>query len=144
MNVRFFLLHHASCATVATVHWDVASDGTVTPDQPETSGAQHEPIGQLDEKSIAIRLEGDCDIAPPPAAQMTALKALLVDLSLRYPSASVGGHRQVRGIARGTTCPGGQFELQALLDWSRNEMITARDARIRARFEASYHGKSFE
>ena len=68
---------------------------------------------------------------------MAALKALLLQLKLRYPDWQLGAHRQVRGTPK-TTCPGRRFPMKALVEWSRSALLRERDDVHRRSIEEQY------
>ena len=128
-GVKFVLIHHGACAG-GGFHYRIAADGTCRAELDDAERGQHA-------RSIGVVVEGDCDAAAPPDAQMAALKQLLLQLKLRYPAVELGAHRQVRGGAA-TTCPGRRFPMAALRQWYGDELLRERDAVLRREFEAQY------
>ena len=127
-GVKFVLLHHGACASGC--HYRIDPHGQRHEELAETQRGPHP-------RSIAITIDGDFDIAEPGAAQLAALKKLLLELKLRYPDAQLGAHRQVRGEPS-TTCPGRRFSMRSLAAWSRKELVAERDAILRREFERQY------
>ena len=121
------LIHHAACE--ARAHYRISGTGETQALLAESERASHA-------NSIEVQLEGSCSDASPSDAQVEALKALLLALKQRYPDVVVGGHRQVRGAR--TDCPGRKFPLQALLAWSRSDLIKARDAALQDEVDRQY------
>ena len=128
-GVRFVLLHGGGCPG-GRFHYRIDMDGACRAELAETERGQHP-------RSIGIALDGDFDIAVPPPAQIAALKALLLQLKLRYPDWQLGAHRQVRGTPK-TTCPGRRFPMKALAEWSRSALLRERDDVHRRRIEEQY------
>ena len=126
--MKFALIHHSACAAKA-FHYIVERNGERSVGLPESARGAHT-------RSIAICLEGDFESESPTAAQLNTLRALLLDIKLRYPDIKVGGHRQVRGET--TDCPGARFPLQALQAWSRTGLLEERDAALTALIERQY------
>ena len=126
--IKFVLVHHAACES--PTHYCISPSG-------QTSAALAESKRTRHANSIEIGLEGCFAESPPPDVQIDALKALLIELKLRYPDVVVGGHRQVRGAR--TNCPGRKFPLRALLRWTRSGLLRARDAALREEVERQYH-----
>ncbi len=130
--MRYALIHHGACPAAGRCHYRVAESGQAHPQLAEYERGPHP-------RSIAIAIDGDFDLAPPAAAQLEGLRGLLLQLKLRYPALTVGAHRQVRGDAP-TACPGRLFPLQALLAWSRSELLVQRDAALEREVESQYSG----
>ena len=128
-SVRFVLIHHGACRGGA-FHHRIGADGSCTAELHETERGQHP-------RSIGVAVEGDFDAAAPSAAQIRALKQLLLELKLRYPELELGAHRQVRGGVP-TMCPGRRFPMRALREWFREDLLRERDAVLRRQFEAQY------
>ena len=128
-GVKYVLLHHGHCPG-GLFHYRIDAQGTCRAELPEAQRGQHP-------RSIGVALDGDFDAAPPTSTQLAALRALLLQLKLRYPDCELGAHRQVRGAAK-TTCPGRRFPLQALLAWSRSDLPRLRDESQRRSFEEQY------
>ena len=118
--MRFVIVHQADC-NPSGMHYCVSADGHVEATLPANARGLHA-------QCVDVALEGTFESQPPAAAQMHALRALLVQLKLRYPDIRVGGHRQVRGAR--TSCPGRAFPLRELLAWSASGLLEARDAAI--------------
>ena len=84
-GVRFVLLHGGDCPGGA-FHYRIDKDGACRAELAEAERGQHP-------RSIGVALDGDFDVAAPSPAQIAALKALLLELKLRYPeweSAPIG------------------------------------------------------
>ena len=128
-GVKFVLIHHGACAD-GGFHYRIASDGTIQAELDETERGQHP-------RSIAVAVDGNFDDADPGPEQTDALKKLLLELKLRYPSVEIGAHRQVRG-STGTTCPGRRFPMRALGEWSRTELLERREEVLTREFEEQY------
>ena len=128
-GVKFVLLHHGGCLG-GGFHYRIDADGGVRAELEESERGQHA-------RSIAVVVDGDFDDVAPSEAQLDALRDLLLKLKLRYPTAEIGAHRQVRSGAQ-TTCPGKRFPMRALAEWSRNELLSERDAVLRRDFESQY------
>ncbi len=128
-GVKFFLLHHGGCPG-GGFHYRIGADGGVRAELEESERGQQP-------RSIAVVVEGDFDDDAPSEAQLDALRDLLLKLKLRYPTAELGAHRQVRGGAK-TTCPGRRFPMRALAEWSRTDLLSERDAVLRRDFESQY------
>ena len=127
--VKFVLLHHEGCPRT-DFHYAIAPDGRLERLLDEGAFAQHPG-------AIAVLVRGRFDDVPPPSVQLEALQQLLVDLVLRFPAATVGAHRQVRGEVK-TTCPGRRFPMRELAAWCRDGLPKARDARIGQSVEEQY------
>ena len=128
-EVKFVLLHHDGCKR-DNFHYRIEPNGEVLRLSPTSIRGQHP-------KSLGIVLTGRFDAEKPSDKQISALKRLLVDLKLRFPSIAVGAHRQVRGDSR-TTCPGTKFPMKDLSQWTIKELIEIRDERIRTDIESQY------
>ena len=128
-GVKFVLLHHGACRG-GPFHHRISASGHCRAERAEAEPGQHP-------RSIGVVLDGNFDAAPPAAAQIEALKRLLLALKLRYPGIEVGGHRQVRGDPE-ASCPGRQFPLTALAAWARNELLQQRDSAQQRSLEAQY------
>lgn len=128
-GVKFVLLHHGACRR-GRFHYRINAAGQCRAELAVAEPGQHP-------RSIGVVLDGNFDAAPPAAAQLEALRCLLLTLKLRYPAIKVGGHRQVRGDAE-ATCPGRRFPLAALAAWARTELLQQRDAVQRRSVEAQY------
>lgn len=128
-GVRFVLLHGGGCPGGA-FHYRIAEDGACRAEMAEAERGQHP-------RSIGVALDGDFDAAVPSPAQIAALKALLLQLKLRYPDWQLGAHRQVRGTPK-TTCPGRRFPMKALVEWSRSALLRERDDVHRRSIEEQY------
>ena len=128
-EVKFVLLHHDGCKR-GNFHYRIEPNGEVLRLAATSIRGQHP-------KSLGIVLTGKFDAEKPSDKQISALKSLLVDLKLRFPSVAVGAHRQVRGDSK-TTCPGTKFPMTDLSQWTTNELIEIRDERIRADIESQY------
>ncbi|MCY4142109.1 MAG: peptidoglycan recognition family protein [Gammaproteobacteria bacterium] len=128
-EVKFVLLHHDGC-TRANFHYRIEPNGEVLHLFPTSTRGQHP-------KSLGIVLTGEFDTETPSDKQISALKSLLVDLKLRFPSIAVGAHRQVRGDSK-TSCPGTKFPMKDLSQWTIKELIEIRDERIRTDIESQY------
>lgn len=128
-GVRFVLLHGGGCPGGA-FHYRIDKDGACRAELAEAERGQHP-------RSIGVALDGDFDVAAPSPAQIAALKALLLELKLRYPEWELGAHRQVRGGPK-TTCPGRRFPMKALVAWSRSELLRERDDFHRRSIEEQY------
>lgn len=128
-GVHFVLLHGGGCPG-GRFHYRIAEDGACRAELAETERGQHP-------RSIGIALDGDFDVAAPSPAQIAALKALLLQLKLRYPDWQLGAHRQVRGSPK-TTCPGRRFPMKALAEWSRSALLRERDDVHRRSIEEQY------
>ena len=124
--MKFVILHHGACP-IGRLHYIIRMDGAVQSLLAEDQAGSHA-------NSIGIAVEGDLDVHGPEPEQMAALRALLVELKLRYPDIRLGGHRQVRGNE--TTCPGRCFPLTELRRWADGEWERARDAAIAASVES--------
>ncbi len=127
--VKFILLHHDGCPR-REFHYAVLHDGAVTSVRAETEFAQHP-------SAIAVVIQGSFDDEPPPNQQIDGLKRLLVQLVRRYPAATIGAHRQVRGDIE-TTCPGRKFPMRDLARWSETGLPKARDEAIERSVEEQY------
>lgn len=127
--LKFVLIHHGGCAG-GLFHYRIDEDGQCHAQLDEAERGQHP-------RSIGIAVAGDFDVRAPSAVQMEALKALLLELKLRYPQWQLGAHRQVRGTSP-TTCPGRRFPMRALREWARTELLARRDAAHRRAFEEQY------
>ena len=127
-EAKFALIHHGACQDVAC-HYRVTAAGEVlaVASEAERTGRAH---------CIEIVVDGDFAEAPPNAAQMEALRSLLLSLKQRYPGISIGGHRQVRGAD--ALCPGRRFPLRGLLAWARSDLPRERDAALEADIERQY------
>ena len=128
-GVKFVLLHHGGCPGDG-FHYRIDVHGGIHAELEESERGQHP-------RSIGVVVAGDFDTDTPSAAQLGALRELLLRLKLRYPTVELGAHRQVRGDAK-TTCPGRRFPMKALAEWSRNELLHRRDAVLRRDFESQY------
>ena len=126
--IKFVLVHHTACE--CPTHYCISASG-------QTSAALAESEHTRHANAIEIGLAGCFAESPPADVQIDALKALLLELKLRYPDVVVGGHRQVRGAR--TDCPGRKFPLRALLRWTRSGLLRARDAALREEVEHQYH-----
>lgn len=128
-GVKFVLLHHGGCQGDG-FHYRIDAVGRVHAELDESARGQHP-------RSIGVIMNGDFDTSPPSDAQVTALRKLLLKLKLRYPSAELGAHRQIRGAAK-TTCPGRRFPMKALAEWSRTGLLHERDEVLKRDFESQY------
>lgn len=128
-GVRFVLLHGGGCSG-GRFHYRIDENGACRAELAETERGQHP-------RSIGVALDGDFDAAAPSPAQIAALKALLLQLKLRYPDWQLGAHRQVRGTPK-TTCPGRRFPMKALAEWSRSALLRERDDVHRRSIEEQY------
>ena len=126
--MKFALLHHSACGCGA-FHYRIDSAGAVQSLLAESKRGAHA-------QSIGVLLCGDFNLDKPSAAQLEALRGLLLQIKLRHPAITVGGHRQVRGEA--TDCPGRRFPLTALREWSVEGLIEARDAAFASAVERQY------
>ena len=127
--VKFILLHHDGCPR-REFHYAVEQNGAVTSLRAESQFAQHP-------RAIAVVVRGVFDDEPPPNQQIDGLKQLLVQLVRRYPAATIGAHRQVRGDIR-TTCPGRKFPMRELARWCETGLPKARDEAIARSVEEQY------
>ena len=128
-EVKFVLLHHDGCKR-GNFHYRIEPNGEVLRLAATGIRGQHP-------KSLGIVLTGKFDMETPSDKQISALKTLLVDLKLRFPSVAVGAHRQVQGDSK-TTCPGTKFPMKDLSQWTTSELIEIRDERIRTDIESQY------
>lgn len=128
-GVKYVLIHHGACSGGA-FHFRIEGDGSCTAELDQSERGQHP-------RSIGVAVAGDFDATAPSAAQLDALKRLLVQLKLRYPEMELGTHRQVRGDSP-TTCPGRRFPMRALREWFRDGLLRERDAVLRREFEKQY------
>lgn len=128
-GLKFVLIHHGRCAG-GGFHYRIDEQGRRHAQLDEAERGQHP-------RSIGIVVAGDFDLGAPSAVQLNALKALLLELKLRYPQWQLGAHRQVRG-ASPTTCPGRRFPMPALREWADTELLQQRDAAHRRAFEEQY------
>lgn len=126
--MRFALLHHSACACRA-FHYRIDSGGGVQCLLPESERGAHA-------QSIGVALSGDFNLNKPSEAQLEALRSLLLQIKLRHPDITIGGHRQVRGER--TDCPGRRFPLTALREWSAEGLTEARDAAFTSAVERQY------
>ena len=127
--MKFAILHHSACPH-GLPHYRIDSAGTTISESPEGEPGEHR-------KAIGIVLDGDLDARAPSPAQISALQTLLLQLKKRYPDIEIGGHRQVRGDD--TTCPGKQFPLATLREWSKSDLIAQRDATMQAEVDRQYY-----
>ena len=128
-EVRYFLLHHGGCPRSHGFHYRVTENG-VENLLAESIRGQH-PM------TISIQIEGNFDAEAPANRHLTYLKILLLELKLRYPSAAIGGHRQIQRDTK-TTCPGRKFPLSDIVRWSNTELLKLRDASNTRDIEAQY------
>ena len=128
-GVKFILLHHGGCPGDG-FHYRIDAHGGIHAELEESERGQHP-------RSIGVVVDGDFDTDTPSAAQLDALRELLLRLKLRYPTVELGAHRQVRGDVP-TTCPGKRFPMKALADWSRTGLLDERDEVLRRDFETQY------
>ena len=128
-EVKFILLHHSGCPRTG-FHYQIDADGSIRDLLADDTRGQHP-------HSIGIVVEGNFDETKPGATQINALKQLILDLKLKYPTAELGAHRQVRGDKK-TTCPGRKFPVKQLLAWSRSKLIEERDAQVAHIIEIQY------
>lgn len=126
---KFILLHHDGCFRSA-FHYRVHKDGAITRLASDDHRTQHP-------HAIAVQLEGNFDQDRTSKKQIDALKQLLLELKMRYPSVEIGAHRQVRGDKR-TTCPGKYFPLSELRAWATSHLLDERDELIRETIESQY------
>lgn len=130
-GVKFVLLHHGACPGPRDrFHYRIDAHGQCRAELAEAERGQHP-------RSIGVVLDGDFDVARPSTAQLDALRHLLLALKLRYPAATLGAHRQVRGD-QAATCPGRRFPMPALAAWARTELLRQRDAAQERSFEEQY------
>ena len=128
-EVKYFLIHHSACQR-KQFHYEIHPDGSVESLLADTVRGQHP-------SSIGIAVVGDLDHNEISPTQLTALKQLVITLKLRFPSAKVGGHRQIRGD-KTTSCPGKRFPLRDFVAWSKSELLDERDTRIAQDIESQY------
>lgn len=126
---KFVLLHHGECFR-ESFHYRIETDGTRTRLAGDDEHTQHP-------NSIGVQLAGDFDKTDALPAQLDAVKALLLELKLRYPAVEIGAHRQVRGD-KTTTCPGRRFPMRALREWAASNLLDQRDDIIREVIESQY------
>lgn len=128
-EVKFILIHHSGCSRDG-FHYKIDADGSIRSLLADDTRGQHP-------HSIGIVVEGNFDDSKPEPTQLDGLKQLILDLKLKYPTAELGAHRQVRGD-RSTRCPGRKFPVKDLLAWSRSELIEERDAQVAHIIEIQY------
>lgn len=128
-EVKFILLHHDGCPR-AQFHYRVDHSGHALTLMAQDERGQHP-------NSIGIVVSGDFDEDVPKTRQVEALKRLIVDLKIQFPTARLGAHRQVRGDVR-TTCPGKKFPMKELAIWFSEELPKIRDQLIRTSIEEQY------
>ena len=126
--MKFVLLHHSACEG-GPFHYRIDATGGIENLLPESERGAHA-------RSIGVVLSGDFNVTTPSEAQLGALRGLLLQIKLRHPHITVGGHRQVRGER--TDCPGRRFPLTALRKWSAEGLIEARDAAFANAVERQY------
>ncbi len=126
--MKFVLLHHSACEG-GRFHYRIDPAGGVESLLPESERGAHA-------RSIGVVLSGDFNVTKPSEAQLETLRGLLLQIKLRHPDITVGGHRQVRGER--TDCPGRRFPLTALRKWSADGLIEARDAAFTHAVERQY------
>ena len=133
LTVNFVLLHHSVCARAESsprlLHYLINADGVVEKRLAETEQGLHRA-------SIGVCIEGNFELAVPSAAQLAALRGLLLDIKLRYPALQLGAHRQVRGEQ--CTCPGKRFPMRELRAWSEHGLLEQRDIALEALIERQY------
>lgn len=127
--VKFVLIHHEGCAR-ERFHYRIDSDGEITHLLSLTTRGQHP-------NSLGIVLSGNFDHSVPTSSQIDALKSLLIELKFRFPSFTIGAHRQVRGDTK-TTCPGTKFPMKKILEWAAEDLPQHRDEKIRRDIESQY------
>ena len=126
---KFVLIHHGGCFR-NSFHYRIDQNGKTQQLISDNERTQHP-------NAIAIQLTGDFDIEPVSKKQFDALKQLVLELKLRYPTIQVGGHRQVRGD-KATTCPGRKFPLTELRDWVSSNLVQQRDDYLQEVVESQY------
>ena len=127
--VKFILVHHSACPR-GGFHYRICQNGSTEVLLSDQHRGQHP-------NSIGIVVEGDFDARNLADLQLDALKELLLQLKLKYPAATVGAHRQIRGD-KNSSCPGQLFPLRELIRWSRTDLLNERDAYITADIESQY------
>ena len=126
--MKFAILHHGAC-NGTRFHYRIDSAGESHLELPEQEAGEHP-------NCLGILVDGNADRTAPTAAQLMALRALLLQLKSRYPHIRVGGHRQIRGET--TTCPGKAFPLTDIRDWSSTELVIERDAALQDLIDRQY------
>ncbi|NCC36288.1 MAG: hypothetical protein EOM24_30400, partial [Chloroflexia bacterium] len=125
-QTTLLVLHHAGVAGNYTVeqihaahisangwlgiayHYYVRRDGTIYRGRPENVIGGH-TLG-YNSTSIGICAEGNLDNETMPAAQQTALTALVADVLTRYPGVGIKRHSELNA----TSCPGANYPFAAI------------------------------
>jgi N-acetyl-anhydromuramyl-L-alanine amidase AmpD len=124
-ETRYVILHHAAGSGSAEAihayhrdirgwcgiayHYYVRTDGRVYRGRPENWKGGH--TTGYNHNSIGICFEGNFETDVMPDAQLSAGRALILDILTRYPSAVIKAHRDL-GV---TACPGKNFPFDRMM-----------------------------
>lgn len=146
-STKYIALHHAASVkcTAADIdrwhkeqgwagigyHYFVRKDGRIYRGRPRSAlGAQVQGKNNI---SLGICAEGNYDTERTmPAAQRSAIKALLRELKLIYPSAEIVGHGEIGQ----SDCPGKYYPLAEMKNSNKEEIDMEEIARLNAEIAA--------
>ena len=138
----YIALHHAAAVTCSAqqidewhknngwsgigYHYFVRKDGSIYRGRPEWALGAH--VSGMNNCSLGICAEGDYDKEQAmPAAQKSAIIALIKDVKSRYPQAKIVGHRDIGS----SDCPGRFYPL----DYFKNYNYSESDELTMAQYE---------